>query len=137
MNASLLRSPMKAMKAPLLRSPMNNMNATSVALLRSPGEIIMSKRFKEKIQKGIRSQKACDEKDEYILGTLNGVCQEDFEESKRTAYECHKEPENEMTAFDDVTGSLLDPKRVKAARREEIDYVKNLGVYKKVPKSRC
>ena len=42
-----------------------------------------------------------------------------------------------MTACDDVTGSLLDPKRVKAARREEIDYVKKLGVYKKVPKSRC
>ena len=90
MNATLLRSPMKAMNEPLLRSPMNTMNATSVALLRSPGEIIMSRSFKEKIQKGIRNQKACDEKDEYIVGILNEVSNEDFEESKRNAYECHK-----------------------------------------------
>ena len=94
------------------------MNAASAALLRSPGEMVLSKIVQEKIQKGIRNQKACDEKDEYILGVLNENSTDDFEESKRTAYECHKESENEMTACDDVTGSLLDPKRVKAARRE-------------------
>ena len=120
MNATLLRSPMKAMNPALLRSPMKTMShvapnaaCATQSLLRSPGEIAMSRSLKVNIQKGIRNQKACDEKDEYILGVINEVSNDDLEEAKRTSHECHKESENDMTASDDVTGSLLDPKRVR------------------------
>ena len=40
-------------------------------------------------------------------------------------------------AYDDVSGAPLEVDRVKRARTEEIKYFKKMGVYKKVPKSRC
>ena len=45
-----------------------------------------------------------------------------------------KEPEAwAETAYDDVSGKTLDPKEVRRARREEIDYFKSMKVYEKVP----
>ena len=40
-------------------------------------------------------------------------------------------------AWDDVTGAALDPKEVRRARREEIEYVQKMQFYTKVPKSEC
>ena len=37
-----------------------------------------------------------------------------------------------MTAVDDVAGQELDPKLTMAARRDEIAYFKEMGVYEKV-----
>ena len=37
-----------------------------------------------------------------------------------------------LVAWDDVSGQELDPKLMKAARREEIKYFKEMGVYDKV-----
>ena len=42
-----------------------------------------------------------------------------------------------MTAWDDVKDRELDPKEVLRARREEIEYIHKMGLYKKVPKSLC
>ena len=40
-------------------------------------------------------------------------------------------------AVDDVSGALLDPKMVKKARAEEIEYVRTMKLYTKVPISEC
>ena len=52
---------------------------------------------------------------------------------KGVANNCHESDE----AFDDVTGAYLDPKLVREARAAEIQYFRKLGVYKKVPISKC
>ena len=41
------------------------------------------------------------------------------------------------TAWDDVSGAALDPKAVKKARQEEIEYVKKMSLYDQVPVSEC
>ena len=40
-------------------------------------------------------------------------------------------------AWDDVSGKELGPKKVMAARMEEMDYYKEMGVYEKVPLEEC
>ena len=40
-------------------------------------------------------------------------------------------------ACDDVSGKALDPKQVKKARKEEIEYVHKMGFYVKVPVAEC
>ena len=51
-------------------------------------------------------------------------------QSYKTVEENH-DSEMEL-AWDDVSGASLDPKAVKAARAEEINYVKKMGLYIKV-----
>lgn len=41
------------------------------------------------------------------------------------------------TAWDDVSGAVLDPRKVRQARREELKYVHKMSLYKKVPTSEC
>ena len=43
----------------------------------------------------------------------------------------HKE---QYEAFNDVTGAELDPKRVADARRLEVEYIRNMGVYSRAPR---
>ena len=42
-----------------------------------------------------------------------------------------------MEAFDDVSGEPLDPKRVQGALREEVEYVRKMRLYDKVPTTEC
>ena len=42
-----------------------------------------------------------------------------------------------MTAWDDVKGRELDPRRVLQARAEEIEYIHKMKLYRKVPKALC
>eukprot|EP00973_Karenia_brevis_P017484 2398961-Karenia_brevis.AAC.1 len=42
-----------------------------------------------------------------------------------------------MIAIDDVTGARLDIKLVREAREAEMKYFKKMGVYRKVPISKC
>ena len=42
---------------------------------------------------------------------------------------------DELEAWDDVSGTALDPRRVVEARALEMDFFKRLGVYEKVPRS--
>ena len=48
-----------------------------------------------------------------------------------------KDVDHNMIAYDDVSGTNLDPVKVKQARREEMDYIRKLGVYRKVSISKC
>ena len=41
------------------------------------------------------------------------------------------------TAWDDVSGAELDPKEVKRARAEEVEYVRKMKLYNKVPIEEC
>ena len=56
----------------------------------------------------------------------------------------HNDPINELheddydlVAWDDQSGAVLKPSMVKAARKEEIKYFKEMGVYEKVDISKC
>ena len=40
-------------------------------------------------------------------------------------------------AWDDVSGAELDPAAVKKARKEEIEYVRKMNLYTKVPTTEC
>ena len=52
--------------------------------------------------------------------------------------ELHEEdPYVDMEAFDDLSGARLDPVMVAAARREEIEYFRERGVYVKVGIDEC
>ena len=42
-----------------------------------------------------------------------------------------------MQAFDDQSGQKLEPRLVRKARLEEMDYFKSMNVYTKVPISKC
>ena len=91
---------------------------------------------------GIANQKLSDENDEFIIGHLHHVSQEEVNEAQKTADKCHAEKENNidceaMEAYDDVSGAALNPELVMKARLEEIQYFKRLGVYRKVPRSKC
>ena len=59
------------------------------------------------------------------------------ESLKRDAKEWHEEEENKgegwKQAWDDVAGKMLDPRRVREARREEIRYTEKMKVRKKIP----
>ena len=60
-------------------------------------------------------------------------------EDARKQYQTVEEDDaGEMdVAWDDVSGASLDPKAVKAARAEEIDYVRRMKLYTKVLISEC
>ena len=45
------------------------------------------------------------------------------------AAQCHEEIEIDEIAVDDVGGAFLDPKMVKKAPADEIDYVRTMKLY--------
>jgi hypothetical protein len=108
--------------------------------IRREGAIVMSLSNKESIKEGMMEQRICDEKDEYIIGVIKHASEEDKMNMDKAADKCHSDENdqyNGIIAYDDVSGTKLRPELVKQARREEIEYIKKLGVYKKVPKSKC
>ena len=42
-----------------------------------------------------------------------------------------------IAAYDDVSGSPLDPEKVYAARMEKIEFIRGMGLYDKVPIEEC
>ena len=42
-----------------------------------------------------------------------------------------------LEAWDDVTGKELKPEKVKAARQEEVQYIRNMKLYNKVPRAQA
>ena len=106
------------------------------------GSIIMNLKVKEKIRIGMKDQSGSDKRDEFILGVMSHVNEGELQEAKRVSDKCHEDKDEEIdndmiTAYDDVSGSKLIPSLVKKARREEIEYIKKLGVYNKVPLDKC
>ena len=61
------------------------------------------------------------------------VCLSSFEHPADALHE----PDPEIIAEDDVSGEKLEATLVRDARKEEIAYFKSMGVYRKVPISKC
>ena len=74
----------------------------------------------------------------FILNAIGPqrIDRKEVEAMRANAKQCHDEDEN-LIAYDDVTGAALDPKRVQQARADEMEYFRKMGVYCKVPKSKC
>ena len=60
-------------------------------------------------------------------------------EELKTKYEIVEEPDHEEfgMAWDDVSGAELDPGKVRKARAEEVEYVRKMRLYEKVPVTQC
>eukprot|EP00973_Karenia_brevis_P017618 2418397-Karenia_brevis.AAC.1 len=89
--------------------------------------------------RGIKEQKDHDAKREYLIGSFD-VEQESHEQvkmAKMRADQIHEDHDEHMIAIDDVTGAKLDIKLVREAREAEMRYFKKMGVYRKVPISKC
>ena len=86
-----------------------------------------------------------DRKGQFLLAELEGSNGENGGELKKAAEKVEErykivEENNDaemQIAWDDVSRASLDPKAVRAARAEEVDYVKKMGFYTKVPISEC
>ena len=68
---------------------------------------------------------------------LARIEQEDGEAEVVVPPEENEDDVQSAEAWDDVSGKELDPKKVMAARREEMEYYKKMGVYDKVPIEEC
>ena len=66
---------------------------------------------------------------EFAVDSLQG----DERYGENPGEELHEESIEMYIAQDDLSGEPLDPKLVKAARKEEIQYFKDMNVYRKVP----
>ena len=97
------------------------------------------------ICKGLEAQFEVDRKGQFLLAELEGVNGKNGKELAKTAEGLQEQwktveddDEEEMVvAWDDVSGATLDPNKVKAARAEELEYVRRMNLYTKVPVSKC
>ena len=83
---------------------------------------------------GLVLQKRWDSAGQYLLGTV-GVCDYD-EKPGPTPPEENYDAELQQ-AWDDVNGAELDAKKVKAARKLEMEYYFKMKAYKRVPVRQC
>ena len=94
---------------------------------------------------GLQKQIEIDSKGQFLTMTMDNVRQVSSKElmsvAKQVAeeYQIVEEDDNDEldAAWDDVSGAALDPKEVKRARREEVDYVHKMQLYDKVPVEEC
>ena len=97
------------------------------------------------ICKGLIKQIAADRDGQFLLthmeydenqssGSIMNVAKQ-IKEECRTVEE--EDPMELEMAWDDVSGAELDPKMVRKAREEEIQYVRKMNLYEKVPISQC
>ena len=85
--------------------------------------------FIEGILKATKKQMEWDARGMYLLNTMNNSGDERPESTV-------PEDEAEMEfarSWDDLTGEILDPKLVKAARKEESGYYRKMNAYEIVP----
>ena len=94
--------------------------------------------------KGLQEQMQLDAQGQFLLmnidtneGTTSQELKKGAEKLKRK-YKMVEEEEDFMEiAWDDVSGAEFDPTMVKVARQEEIDYVRKMHLYDKVPIAEC
>ena len=73
-----------------------------------------------------------DKKGQFLLAQLQGTeeeqrdVQQQLAEEFKTAEE--EEPDALEQAWDDVTGAELDPNGVRLARKEEVAYIRKMGL---------
>ena len=87
----------------------------------------------DKIKDGINEQRVMDASQEFVIANIG---QQDCITMNKSSTKCHEEDE-QLVAWDDVTGAMLDPDLVMEARKAEMVYFKKMNVYEKVPKSEC
>ena len=68
---------------------------------------------------------------------LDGISADPTKTKEMQASNVLHEDDSKYWATDDVTGEALVPGLVRNARTEEISYFRSMGVYKKVPRSKC
>ena len=90
--------------------------------------------FGERLCEGIAAQKKLDS---LGLAARPLMTLEEMQQAAKQTAECpssalHEPDCSGMTALDDVTGQQLDPKLMVQARKDEIQYFRQIGVYEKV-----
>ena len=93
---------------------------------------------------GLQEQMQLDAQGRFLLMSIDAQEDTTSQELKRSAeklrqkYKTVEEEDDPMEmAWDDVSGAELNPTMVKAARQEEIDYVRNMHMYDNVPITEC
>lgn len=97
-------------------------------------------RVVSKIAEGIRDQDAADEMGLGMVGHVapEGNTASRLKGAKYTMEKCHgMETVGDMVAIDDVSGAYLDPREVIKARLAEVDYIRKMNLYTKVPIAEC
>lgn len=90
---------------------------------------------------GNRSKMAQVYTKELVEAILTGLKNQLMKDHKLNSVESQisgPSPDDKMAEFiDDTTGSILDPALVRAARAEELDWLRREQVYQRVPRSTC
>ena len=95
------------------------------------------------ICKGLRQQMIVDRHGQFLLAQVGGEAGgEEFMKAAKqiqTQYKIVEEDNQDELeiALDDVSGAQFDPKAVKAARVEEVEYIHKMQLYTKVPMAEC
>ena len=94
---------------------------------------------------GLSEQLQADRDGQFMLANVEASTTTSSGELKKAAEELKKKyrtveedlDEQMEEAWDDVSGAQLDPKAVRAARGEEVDYIHKMNLYTKVPTDDC
>ena len=93
---------------------------------------------------GLKEQIHADRHGQFLLMSMDNKeenCKSIMKMAKQIEEKCKiVEDDDELEAeeaWDDVPGKALDPKQVRKARQEEIDYIHEMGLYVKVPIKEC
>ena len=85
----------------------------------------------DKIKDGINGRHVVDASQEFLIANIvPSHCIEDLATMNKSSTKCHEEDE-QLVAWDDVTGAMLDPDLVKEARKAEMVYFKKMNRYEK------
>ena len=106
-------------------------NSTNKAAI-YPGKLI------DAITQGINDQIKADKFDLNLVASIDiargMTTMDELRKIQLNAVQCHEDNyECGEYAVDDVSGAYLDPKMVKKARAEEIEYLRSMKLYTKVP----
>ena len=94
------------------------------------------------ICKGIVQQIQADRQGQFLIAAIRAeTAQEARAESDKLLSQINlaEEPDHPELgeAFDDVSGAPLDPNKVFEARMEEVEFIRGMGLYDKVPVEEC
>ena len=90
----------------------------------------------DKIEDGINEQCVLDASQEFVIATIcQQYCIEDLTTTDNSSTKCHEEDE-QLVAWDGITGAMLDLNLVMEARKVN-GLIKKMNVNEKVLKSEC
>ena len=88
------------------------------------------------VTKGINDQVKADRYDLNLVASIEipkGYnIPDELKQIQSNAAQCHEDAPIDEYAVDDVSGAFLDPKMVRNARKDEIEYVRSMKLYTKV-----